>query len=66
MSKVAFSRNDGDLEIDGESLDDYKFIGWTVYKDETGNNDKASYRKNDTKNSDKELMSTVDIKVNTK
>lgn len=68
LSKVAFSRNDGDLtkEIDGESLDGYKFIGWTVYKDETGNNDKASYRKNDTKNFDKELMDTVDIKVNTK
>lgn len=66
LSKVAFSRNDGDLTIDGESLDGYKFIGWTVYKDETGNNDSASYRKNDTKNSDKELMDTVDIKVNTK
>lgn len=65
LLKSEFSRPDGQVTIEGESLDGYSFIGWTTYKDTTGNNENASYRNGSTKYTDKGIKQTAITKDGT-
>ena len=48
LTNSQFQRPDNGITVEGQSLNGYEFIGWTLYKDITGNNQNASYRKGST------------------
>ena len=54
-----FQRPNNGITIEGQPLDGYEFIGWTLYKDTTGNNQEASYRKGSTTWQNKGITSTT-------
>lgn len=64
LAPSEYSRPDNGLNIQEQWLQGYDFIGWTVYQDADGNNDNASYRKNDTKNNEKKTEQQVVNNVN--
>lgn len=59
FNKTTFQRPNNGLTVDGQQLAGYQFVGWTTYKDTNGNNDNASYRKNDTKNQARQQIDTI-------
>lgn len=66
LTSQQFSRPDNLIKIEGESLTGYQFIGWTTYKDTTGNNEQASYRNGSTKSANKGISQKTQTNDTTK